>query len=61
MEIVVVALAIVTFLVLLVPASLLPLLAGAALGADTIDGAERHRFADPIDEPARSEEERLAA
>jgi hypothetical protein len=41
MELAVVTLAIVAFLLLLVPASLLPLLAGAALGADTIDHPDR--------------------
>jgi hypothetical protein len=63
MEIAVVAVAIAAFLLLLVPASLLPLLAGAALGADTIDGAERHRdhVAESVGEPGWSDDEPIAA
>ena len=41
MELAVVALAIAAFFLLFVPASLLPLLAGAAMGADTIDYPDR--------------------
>ena len=61
MEILVVALAIAAFLLFLVPASLLPLLAGAALGADRIDTSDRLLPAEPLAEPVRTTDDRLAA
>jgi hypothetical protein len=59
-EIIVVVLAVAAFLLFLVPASLLPLLAGAALGADTIDRADRFA-AEPVVEPSWANDERVAA
>ena len=60
MEIIVVALAVAAFLLFLVPASLLPLMAGAMLGADTIDRADR-LAAESVAEPAWANGERIAA
>ena len=60
MEIIVVALAVAAFILILVPASLLPLVAGAALGADTIDRADR-LAAESVVNPAWENEERIAA
>jgi hypothetical protein len=61
MELIAVVIVIAAFFFLFVPASLLPLVAAAALGSDTIDGADRRRFAESVGEPAWSDEERLAA
>ena len=61
MELIAVAAAILAFCFLFVPASLLPILVGAALGSDTIDSADRRWSFEPVDEPTRSDEERLAA
>ena len=61
MEIIVVALAIAAFLLFVVPASLLPLLAGAMLGSDTIGSADRLALAEAGVERVPANDERIAA
>jgi hypothetical protein len=61
MELIAVAIAVVAFCFLFVPASLLPLLAGAALGSDTIDGADRRWSFEPIGGSGWSDDEPIAA
>ena len=56
MDSIVVALAIAAFLLCLVPAALLPLLAGTAHGADPIDGRDRAPRPEPLDQAWESEQ-----
>jgi hypothetical protein len=55
MDIVLVALAIAAFVLLLVPAALLPLLAGTVDGAEAIDQLDRSPRPEPRDETWASE------
>ena len=61
MEILILTLFIAAFVLLLIPASLLPVLAGAALGADTVDHLEIVDLSEVGVESAWPGEERLAA
>lgn len=61
METLIIAVFIAAFILLLLPAALLPMLAGAALGADTVDHLEIVDLSEVGVEAAWPVEERLAA